>query len=811
MSLLFTGDFANPKQPLWLSALGPNVPPSNLQVSTLTVNSSGGVVMKSGGQAYPSTTGAPVAFNRADNASLSATQLQQTPSHNVPTKSVETTYLAATTSGGFIYDDIAMAGLQIYGAVPTDPGANSGCAGYLTRGSLPFTTELHTGSFKTSVINSGTINTSNLNATNANISTLRLSTITLPDITVSSVTAQTGNINTINNSLQFNGNQLYASTLFAKDNITVGSSGIGSYIRSPSTVTNFLSTGLIKAAEADVTTISTNSIAAFNMSTNYLSADVGNFSTISSSAASVKVSSIDTVVLSTTVGVVKELFVSTMQFNATLSPNIDLGLGGIVGGIIGGATANTLSLGLGAANLATGIGSLVSSRQSGGVNPSVYQTVNGTAQLQFSTLGTNTTTTFVLTDSVDPRHAPGNPTSNVTTIPAGSYCVRTVSDPLNLANSSGAAGQGIQGFSEWEPVYPGSAQVTGSRVSSIVTGNFMDLGGPSDNNVSISTVNGNINLFPLVPAGVGYVNINGALTANAGITTGSAISGAIVNATVTSAAPRYNTSTILARGFDGASTPSTIGIYPGIVTSTINVSTLTIGNVVEQGLSANNLTTLSSMSTLGYTRLAVDGVRGVQIGNNPPVSLGGNDLVVTGQVYAGGTVTATTSGSGTSYIDGTKLSINNGNSQFISNGGGGLIMSTVLGGTPNPFLEVVGGVFTKYLNTRGDSAINTGWLPVPQPVTYPSEFRIFLGGWQILFGNTGGSTFAGGYNTFTFQYPFKTGFLPFLIVNGNGQTNTFANGNAISNTQFRASAANSDGTGTTNSINYIAIGVSPYA
>jgi hypothetical protein len=160
-------------------------------------------------------------------------------------------------------------------------------------------------------------------------------------------------------------------------------------------------------------------------------------------------------------------------------------------------------------------------------------------------------------------------------------------------------------------------------------------------------------------------------------------------------------------------------------------------------------------------------------------------------------------------MDGANLVLNNGNTTFTANGSGGLLMSTLLGGTPNVFLQVGGNLVSRKIGTTGDSAIGTGWLPVPQPCYYPSEFKIFLGGWQILFGNTGGSTFIGGYNTFNFQNPFKAGFLPFMIVNGNGQTNTFANGNALSSSNFRASAANSGGSGTVNSINYIAIGVAP--
>jgi hypothetical protein len=132
MSLLFSGDFVNPDTPLWLSAYNPAVTPTNLQLSTLTVSDQGGIVMTSGGQPYPLTVGAPLAFNREDNVGANATELRQAPSKQVPTKAAETTYLASVSQGGAAYDDIALNGLQIYGTQVVQPSGNSGCAGYLS-------------------------------------------------------------------------------------------------------------------------------------------------------------------------------------------------------------------------------------------------------------------------------------------------------------------------------------------------------------------------------------------------------------------------------------------------------------------------------------------------------------------------------------------------------------------------------------------------------------------------------------------------------------------------------------------------------
>jgi hypothetical protein len=57
-----------------------------------------------------------------------------------------------------------------------------------------------------------------------------------------------------------------------------------------------------------------------------------------------------------------------------------LGLGNVIQGLIGGAAAQGMGVVLGGAALATGTVALFTGRQSGGVNPGVFQTVNGSTQ-----------------------------------------------------------------------------------------------------------------------------------------------------------------------------------------------------------------------------------------------------------------------------------------------------------------------------------------------------------------------------------------------------------------------------------------------
>ena len=544
MSLLFDGSFANPTTPLWLSAYTPTPGPNNLQVSTLTVNSAGGIIMTSDGFPLPGTAGASVAFNRLDNASLSATELFQVPSKNVPTKTVETTYLASATNGGTVYDDFALNGLQIYGPQLTNTSANSGCAGYLTQGTLPFSVKLNTGQFQTASVHAdvGYFSTLFVSTGNAvitdplNISTLNASTINSGHAFISSLSSQMAYISSLRTQ------EIVTSTLVVSSLTIVTETVISSFTVST-----------LNALNANIQ----------NASTGILTAGIGTFSTLFSPGFSVTSSTITAGEVSTLTGFIKEVFLSTMQFNATLSPNLDLGLGGVIGGLLGGFGANALSVGLGAGGLATGIASLVMSRQSGGINPSVFQTINGTSQLQFSTLGAVTQTIFVDTNSLNPTTTPGTPVFNSSYIPAGTYCMRTVSDPLNLGNASGALGDGIQGFSQWVPVYPGYAQVQSNALTSILTGNSFSVGQSLGDSMYIR------------PAAGKSLFLNERV---------------IVTSSLTVQGPVNATSVV---------SPSITGSVGSL--STLNVSTFAIGNVQYQNFTASTITastiTASTMNT----------------------------------------------------------------------------------------------------------------------------------------------------------------------------------------------------------------------
>jgi len=256
--------------------------------------------------------------------------------------------------------------------------------------------------------------------------------------------------------------------------------------RSPVISTNTISTGIIAVNQVNMTT--------GNVST--LNAVVANVSTLNVSsliAANFRASEVDATTLSSLTSRVSFSLISTMQLNAnvSVSPNVDLGLGGAIAGLVGGAATQGLGVAVGTAGLATGAMALITGRQSGGVNSSVFQTVNGSTQLQFSTIGSPATSVFLTTDSANPLTTPGNPTQTTQLVQAGTYCVRSVSDPLNVNSAT----QGIQMFGQWVPVIQPTAVIPRLTISSLITSSIVAQSA-AISSLTVSSLNLGPGVFP---------------------------------------------------------------------------------------------------------------------------------------------------------------------------------------------------------------------------------------------------------------------------------------------------------------------------
>jgi microcystin-dependent protein len=438
----------------------------------------------------------------------------------------------------------------------------------------------------------------------------------------------------------------------------------------------------------------------------------GNFSTVNVSTLNAPNFAISTVNTSTVNSVFSDTKVSlTSTLSLFGNVNVDLGLGNQIAGLVGGAAGQALGVGIGGAGLITGAAALITGRTSGGVNSNVFQTINGSTQLQFSTIGAPTNSVFLTTNSLNPLTTPGLEISTTISVPAGTYCVRSVGDPLYINNNVSS----IQMFGQWVPVIQptatiGAVAVSSLGVSSINGAAYPPPGGggiPSTLAASSITVNG-----ALTQSGLGTFNWGGntmSLTQvvlarptavnNTLTTTGAAFlnAGATVNSGLTVASGGAN--------FTGNVTVNnSLFVFQILQGQTIQATgSLSVGgggvSIVGGGINmaAGNLTMTNATSVANFTNVNVN-----------------NTLVVSQSARA-------------NAISTNQISTNNINVNTINNapyppgGGGGSIPSTLNAST----VFVNGGqtmtnapltFFDTALNrTNGNFIANSGTLQIAIP------------------------------------------------------------------------------------------------
>ena len=422
-NLLFTGVYVNPDVPIWQFNNGVN--PVDLEVSTIAVNPQGNILL---GHTISSGTefNAPLLFQRPlSDINAPVEYLVMNNSVDVPTKPVDGEYITALKDNGTTYDDIAVAGLQIFG----NQTIGSPAVAYID--GVP------NGDMRINVANGALA-----------VSSLKVST-------------------------------LFADTVVSTTSGSANSYTASIYMSTPIIYTNYVeATDIIYGNEVSTNYVVTKELWAGNISTNYLSTNDGyasSFSIRTANMSTANISSliagnfgasrIDVTLLSSLTGDITFNLVSTLSLfgNVAINPNINLGLGNVIQGLVGGAASQGLGVVLGASGLATGAVAMITGRTSGGANPSVFQTINGTTQLQFSTLGSATTSIFFDTNSASPGTTPALETSTTITIPAGAYCARSVSDPLYINNSVSS----IQSFGQWVPVIQGSPTLPSFTISTL--------------------------------------------------------------------------------------------------------------------------------------------------------------------------------------------------------------------------------------------------------------------------------------------------------------------------------------------------------
>ena len=138
-----------------------------------------------------------------------------------------------------------------------------------------------------------------------------------------------------------------------------------------------------------------------------------------------------------------------------------------------------VNLANGAVQLATNAQALSDSRElnliSGPGGPPgqtsyVYETINGTTQLQFSTIGTSVTSVFRTTDQKEPNKTFGREIFTSTIIPAGSKVVRSVSDPYQFPIMSTqllSTTNYMQSFGQWHAIIEPDYNINVSSLTAI--------------------------------------------------------------------------------------------------------------------------------------------------------------------------------------------------------------------------------------------------------------------------------------------------------------------------------------------------------
>ena len=193
--------------------------------------------------------------------------------------------------------------------------------------------------------------------------------------------------------------------------------------------------GLISTPDLEVSSING---AAFGSTS--ITVDLGSFSTV----AATSISSLG--------AEIRQALLSTIVFSPSLNPSlggvsVDLALGCLLGNVVGWG-AGVFGAAAGTVGLITGATALYQGRQSQTFNTSNYELVNGTTQLQFSTLGTPFSTIYRFNNSADPQTIPGEEILVSTIYPPG-IAVRSVSDPLYTLSTPSST---IQAFGQWVPV-----------------------------------------------------------------------------------------------------------------------------------------------------------------------------------------------------------------------------------------------------------------------------------------------------------------------------------------------------------------------
>jgi len=161
---------------------------------------------------------------------------------------------------------------------------------------------------------------------------------------------------------------------------------------------------------------------------------------------------LNAVQISSLTGDITLQLVSTLSFKPEFKVDFNFDLSPIGEGIKSGLTRVGIGIAAGLGAVGTGIAAAVYGRsQTTNIynNSSNFEMINGTTQLQFSTFNYDVSSIYrFVSSSGEPDLVPGQEIFVSSIIPAGTSCVRSFSDPVNLLDPSTFTST-IQSFGQW--------------------------------------------------------------------------------------------------------------------------------------------------------------------------------------------------------------------------------------------------------------------------------------------------------------------------------------------------------------------------
>jgi len=266
-----------------------------------------------------------------------------------------------------------------------------------------------------------------------------------------------------------------------------------------------------------------------------------------------------------------------------------------------------VSLANGAVQLATNAQAMYDTREQNliagpngppGQTSYVYETINGTTQFQFSTLGTSVYSVFRTTDQQNPNQTFGREIFTSTIIPAGSKVIRSVSDPYQfpiISTQLLSTTNYMQSFGQWHAILETDYNL---KVSTLQVSTLTSMFG-TISSATISSINGyipisSVNLTNLISTGnlanlVSTANLSGLLSTYVSTFSNFAASNAIFSTVFIQNlnVSTLNASSITVQNIIDNYVSTTTAQFDVLNTSTLNANTIDSLTITTNSLQAN--------------------------------------------------------------------------------------------------------------------------------------------------------------------------------------------------------------------------------